>query len=1620
MQLNLVPGLKRFLKILRTSLLILFSIVLVLIVLVNLTPVQNYLAQKAVGYLQDKLHTKVALKHVRIDLLNAVSLEGLYIADRQNDTLLYAGEAKLKITDWFFLKKEPVISYIGLKDAYANLYRKRDSDTWNYQFIIDAFASKNPAPKKKEGGQLQMDLRRVDLQQIRFHMVDQWAGSDMIGELGTFKINARDIDFSKKLIDIRSIEGDKVTFGLRDYKGGRPPRPKSTAAPVIDTTPFNPGLWKVALQQLQLTNSRFFLEDPDTRPVAGYFDETHMDITGIGIEARDIAIKGDTLKGRLVALSAKERCGFVIKKLAADVTVSPNISECRNLVLQTANSSLNDYYAMKYERFPDFEDYLTNVIMVADLKNSEVGMQDIVYFAPDLKRFEHISVRISGSGKGTVEKLSVKNLVLNDGVSQLKGDLYMNGLPDIGNTFIDFRKGDIRTNGLAAFLYVPELKQEKSIDLGALSQVAFTGSFTGFINDFVANGDIRSNLGNAHADINWKLPKGAVPNYSGNLTTDHFDLGRLFRQEPLLGKATLAAKVTGSGLDAKTANIRIDGSVKGIELNGYNYSNLKIDGLLASRKFEGKMKADDPNVQLSFDGRVDFAGEEPEFNLLANIAHINAKALRFTQDSIVANADMWLDFKGSNIDNFIGSAYIYNMDIRRDSTRLNIDSLQLISTVGADGQKQLLFSTNDIAASVSGQFSIMDLPQSVQMFLSYYLPQYVATPSKYNTRQNLDFRIDLGNTDDVVSLFNKSLHIGSNTHVSGSMNMANQELQLSGTIPYLTYGDMRFSDIQLSSKGTYSGFRMEAMANGIRIGDRDIASTVQFESSVFQDSARFQLLTTTPTSIGKAELNGVAYADRDTFYVKVLPSEFFLNQSRWEIPSGNRVVFAKNYIAISDFIFQSGLQRIAINGAGHQEKPNNALIEVRNLDLEPVNSFTGLTGTTFDGRVNGDIHISSILTDQQIDFDLLAGDIRINGDTLGTARAKGSYDAGKALIRMDESSGLSYKGSKASVTGVLSLNATSDENIDGRINLEHAHVAWAAPFLDGYVHNLSGFVNGSISIKGKAEDPSTSGTLQLENIGFTPDITGVHYTIKNGNINVSDSRFEMGTISVADDMGNTGTLTGNISHEKLSKMNFRLTMRSDNIQVLNLLDYQNPNFYGNVMASVQLRLSGPVNNLNMNIFATPQKNSHLYIPVGYGNDLGEYGYVHFKQYGVEQKPLEHKSHDKLNIRLDAVATPDLTATIIIDKTTGEQITAKGSGNIILDIPADGDMRMNGNYIIDEGKYNFSFKQLQGVLNYQEEFTINSNSVIKWNGDITNADLDVTAYAQVKARLYDLIINEVDRVGLSPQEIRDAQIMQNVNVYLNMQGSLNEPKMSFKLDLAENRSVGTYAYQKLQRINGDDKELLNQVASLLILKQFVPPEGLNNSAISSGTINNMSELVSSAASSQITNFANKVLGMQDLYVGVRYKNYTLTGYDPLSQTSFLNRNEAGLNLRKSFFNNRLVVEVGGVYDWGRSSAQSDFTTNFAGDFRVQYLLTEDGRIRLNFFRTSNYDAIFLQNIGRQGMGLSYRKSINNLGELFRSQTRLRRLSEQQQEQKQSLKKAAAADSAAPPVSMIRKP
>jgi hypothetical protein len=77
-------------------------LIVLLWLLVQTTPVQNWIVKQVTHKLSKNLQTKVSIKHVDFDLFNKMLLEGTLILDKKNDTLLYAGTAKVNITDWFF------------------------------------------------------------------------------------------------------------------------------------------------------------------------------------------------------------------------------------------------------------------------------------------------------------------------------------------------------------------------------------------------------------------------------------------------------------------------------------------------------------------------------------------------------------------------------------------------------------------------------------------------------------------------------------------------------------------------------------------------------------------------------------------------------------------------------------------------------------------------------------------------------------------------------------------------------------------------------------------------------------------------------------------------------------------------------------------------------------------------------------------------------------------------------------------------------------------------------------------------------------------------------------------------------------------------------------------------------------------------------------------------------------------------------------------------------------------------------------------------------------------------------------------------------------------------------
>jgi hypothetical protein len=495
------------------------------------------------------------------------------------------------------------------------------------------------------------------------------------------------------------------------------------------------------------------------------------------------------------------------------------------------------------------------------------------------------------------------------------------------------------------------------------------------------------------------------------------------------------------------------------------------------------------------------------------------------------------------------------------------------------------------------------------------------------------------------------------------------------------------------------------------------------------------------------------------------------------------------------------------------------------------------------------------------------------------------------------------------------------------------------------------------------------------------DFLGITYRIPQAKITIDEKKIDIGDVTVYDPNDNIANLSGIITHQRFENMRLSFSMKADEFDVINLKDYESSVFYGNLTARIdRFNLTGPPNNIKIDITATPVKKSHLYLPVDQGSDVSTYSYISFKQYGQDQAPVVKKNKNKVTLVINANLTPDGEITMVIDPSAGDAINASGYGNLKINIPIGGDVTMYGDYLLEKGDYTFTFKDLF----FKRTFALDQGSRISFKGPVSETSLNVDGIYTTKARLYDLLTDgekqSLESGGGDDAELKDSKRQQNVDVKLHMQGTLKEPKLGFTLSLQEAGSMGTLAYLKLEAINKNERELLDQVATLLLVNTFISQQGLGsgNSAVGVA-INNVSDIVSSTASSQLTNIVNKLLGNQNLSIDLKYKNYNLS--DP--SNGGISRNEVSGTVTQNLLKDRLIVELGSTYDWGRPTSGNANASafNLAGDFRIQWLLTDKGNLRLNLFRSSSYDVISDQRTARGGVGLSWKKSFDGLDEFF---------------------------------------
>ncbi len=1380
------------------------------------------------------------------------------------------------------------------------------------------------------------------------------------------------MDFAGKKINIRSLKLEQPVFSQADYTGERDrlqlPQPVSAPDTTVYAYRWNNDGWVVQVKQLKLSNGKFILngETPGRQPYNDHFDDSHLAFESINADMQNVRFAKDTLTMNLL-LATKEKSGFEVKKLEALFKFTPELMEFKNLDIITNKSRLRNYFAMQYHDFgEDMSHFLHNVRLEGNFKDSEVNTDDIAFFATELASWKRV-FKLSGQARGTIDNLTAKNIELRSGSTFIQGALAMRGLPDIDKTYIDVTAKNLNTTYTDLASFITDLK---AIDMPALSKLGnihYQGHYTGFINDFVAYGTVQTDLGTITGDINLKLPDNKAPVYSGKIATQKFHLGT-FLKMPDFGYVSFNGKIDGVGFTPATINTHFDGQVHSIDIAGYNYKDIQVKGGFMKRLFNGSASVNDSNLHISsLEGLIDFSEKKPGFKLNTVLEYANLQQLGLTKDNFRLGGNFNLAFNGSNIDNFIGTARISNALLEHEGQPLSFDSLVLESGI-TDGVKILSVHSNEIDAEVAGRFTIQELPDAFNVFLSRYVPAYIKRPSYTVSNQDFSFRVQTRDIDQFINLADKKLSGFNYSTISGNLGLDASDLDIHATVPEFSYDGKVFSGVMLEGSGNFDSLVAKVDVDNIKVNDSLQLPYTTLKVTSYNDSSYVALSTSASKTLSEAAINALVVTQTDGVKIHFYPSSLIINDRKWQLEKDGELAFSKSQMSASDIKFVQGQQHISIStepssdGAG-----NDVIIGLNQVNADDFLPYV-LKQPRLEGIVTGNIIIEELFGKPFVKADAAVEGFKMDGDSIGLVKLDATMNSASGVINVKAIS--ENAENDFSIKGRVSLNDTTDSQVDFGLIASKFNLSILNPYLAGILSDVEGVANTTgLKVSGSSNNLSLTGVANIETASMKVDYTQCVYTFKNKSIIFNPGEIDLGRITLRDIYNNTGTLSGKINHSFFQNFEFEnLAFETPKMLLLSTTKKDNSQFYGRVIGNATLKLNGPVENMRMDIEGAPSNTdtSQIYILSGSSVESGEIDYIDFVQFGTEMK--KPKTGAGTNIILNMVLHPNSACKIdvVLDEATGDVIKGVGSGLLKIRVGNREPLSINGLYNIEKGEYTFNF---QTVL--KKYFTVNEGSIV-WSGDPFMAKIDIKA---------EYLAEKVDFSNLnysSGSNITTAQQQADLKVVAHMTETLLKPNIDFDLQLPPGSPVTDFfVIKRLEQFKQDKNELNKQVTSLLLFNSFISTsQGILQSGAGMSVLSNtIGGIVSGVVSGFFNNFLQRYV--KNLKFNFGASTVVSNSSNDLQADVARIQAAAKSNFVYTLLNGRLIITAGVNLDYNNPYVASGRNNNvlLTPDITAEWILTKDGKFRIVGFNRTNFDLAGQRN--RTGASLSYRRDFEQI-------------------------------------------
>lgn len=1272
-------------------------------------------------------------------------------------------------------------------------------------------------------------------------------------------------------------------------------------------------------------------------------------LDGVNLDADDFRLVDIDVKAQINSMSLAAQSGFTISDLKANFSYTEEALKLEELTLLTDDSKLRGDLIFNYTVEEGMSDFMNKVNIDGTFENSKLATNDLNTFYNEFG--ENQNLYVDGKFDGTLNDFRFNNARISLGDTRVVGDFIVKDLISQEREYtITAKNHNIKTSYYDLRRFMPRLIGENlPEEIKPLGNFQFTGNTEITSTTLKTKSTLQSLVGNAIVDLNMgRINDFDRATYEGKIKVDNFNLGKL-TETTSLGLITADLDVKGSGFSQKTVNTAVTGTVTSFEFEGYNYQNIAITGALKDPVFNGDLTIDDPNLELDFKGVVDVSDSFNQFNFEANVRYAELNKLNLIKrDSVsIFAGKLEVNMAGSTIDNARGTINLKETFYQNERDNYYFDDFNIVSSFEGKKRTIAIDSPDIINGGISGIYTIEDIPNLFKNGLGKIYANYI--PEEVTSAQYINYNFTV--YSKIVELFVPALSLGENTKIDGSVSSDETKFKLNFNSPEILLYNKYLGNISVEVNNSNPLYNTYIEIDSVYTGVYDFKNV-----AIINKTINDTLYVRSEFAGGKKKediFNMALYHtinEEGKSVVGFSRSNIMYNENLWHVNKDdnrqNKFVFEDDFstINIDEIKISHNEESIDLEGVIRDSTYKD--FKVRFNDVNIGHIVPKIDSLRLDGNINGNLNFLQKGGAYFPDSNVTVNDVSINETEFGDLilYIKGNEDLTNYSINTTL---VNNNVESISAIGEINVSGKSPQiNLD--LGLNEFNMTAFSPFGKNVITNIRGLVTGNAKVKGNYKSPDINGRLALKNSGLKIPYLNIDFDIENNTIlNLTKGQITIEPTEITDVRYKTkGNLSGNATHDNFLDWELDLTVEAPKtLVVLDTPPVEDALYYGTAFISGSAAIKGPVQELVIDVEATTEENTAFKIPISETESIGDDSFVRFispeeKEARINGVVAEVEEVKGLTLNFELDINQNAEVEVVVDQTNGSTLTGRGAGILLIEINTLGKFNMWGDFQVFSGNYDFRYGGL-----VQRNIEVEPGGSINWDGKPEKARLDLRAIYKTKANPSLLLDNPTVNRKIP------------VEVVVDLKGELSQPELNFDIKFPR---VSSIVRSELEYKLQNQEQRQNQALFLVASNSFVNDEFSGAGGIGGSLV-----------SDQVSNLLGELLSDKDgkFDFGIDYR----TGQNsPTAQTA----DQLGVSIstkisERLLINGSLGVPIGDVND-----------SSVAGEIEAQWLINEDGTLRLNFFnRQADIQFIGEDQIFEQGVGTTYTVDFNTFKELI---------------------------------------